>query len=115
MAGLKAIEKIGSLDRRLKIYTLQTDRNGVGEEIKTAKLLLEVWAKKEDQRKGSKEEDQANRITEFRKTIWIIRYPEENITAKMIVEDEDKNQYDIETVRELSRKRFLELTTIFRE
>ena len=114
--GLMGKEKIGTLDQRVKIMVLNTSRNDFGEEIGVATELAEIFAKRDFKTVGSKEAYSANRLTEFRVVVWTIRYPRDfDVTAKNLIRDSSGRDYDVESVIEIGRKEYLEITSVLRQ
>lgn len=107
---ISQIEKIGRLDRRVVIATETQGRDALGGETLTWTTLLTCWAKKEES--GGSENYEADKNTAISKTVWTIRY---NTTSKTINEKMllryDSKDYDIISIEQFGRNRFLRLIT----
>jgi SPP1 family predicted phage head-tail adaptor len=83
-------------------------RDALGGETLTWSTFLTCWASK-DEKTGS-ESHEADRITAKDKTIWVIRYntTSKSVDEKMVIRYDSKD-YDITSVKEIGRGRFLEI------
>lgn len=89
--------RAGQLRHRITIKELDGTRNDYNEESLSYSTVDEVWAEKVTPR-GS--EVVSGKIEVAERTVaWRIRY-RDDVTTKMVVEDADGAEYDIEFVRD---------------
>jgi SPP1 family predicted phage head-tail adaptor len=99
--------RAGELRHRIIIRELAGTRNEYYEEERSYSDVATVWAQKITPR--GREYTSANVEVEERTVVFKIRY-RSDVTTKMIVEDADGTQYDIEVVQdEDGRRRYQHL------
>ena len=97
--------RIGPLDRRLTIQSLQTVLDGVGQPIETWSTVATVWGRIMPQPRG--ERFQAQQIVGHAMTTFRIRY-RTGITVKHRVLFDGKT-WDVSDIRLVGRKQALDL------
>lgn len=110
ISSLNEIYKIGSLDRVIEIFAISETRTGSGAVQRTQVSLGTYWAKVEyvtGSSGGSKESDEAGKLTEFQMVSFIIRIID-GLTPKNYIRY-DGEDYDIKGINEEGRKRFIRI------
>ena len=107
--NLSKIVEVGSLDRRVAIQTATAATNEYHGETLTWATTSTVWARV-DWQGGHETSEGAERKTAVSSVVFTIRY----LTAakgKKVRISYDSQLFDVVNVKELGRKRFLELHT----
>jgi head-tail adaptor len=110
ISSLNEMHKIGSLDRVIEIFAIAEARTGTGAVKRTPFSLGTYWAKVEyvgGSAGGSKEGEEAGKLTEFQTVSFIIRKID-GITPKNYIRY-DAQDYDIKGINEEGRNRFLKI------
>lgn len=106
-SGISASERIGALDRRVLLES-RTDTQGSTGEILIAWVeLATVWAKKDDEVVGSGEEYRDSKLTSEQRSIFTIRYRADVTTLLRL--SFDGLVYDIKSINEIGRRKFMRL------
>lgn len=105
--------RVGSLNRRIKIYKTILAENATGEQEEATALFKKVWASLNDV-SGTEKEEEKIIMLNVRK--YTVRFNKELFlnATKMLIEDTD-GFYDINAVEMLGRNRFLILKCSKRE
>jgi SPP1 family predicted phage head-tail adaptor len=106
-SGISASERIGALDRRVLLESRTDSQDSTGEVIVSWVELATVWAKKEDETIGSGEEYRDSKLTSEQRSFFTIRYRADVNTLLRLTYD--GLVYDIMTVNEVGRRKFLKL------
>ena len=107
--NLTKIAEIGNLDRRVTIQTATPTVNDYHGETLSWATTATVWAKV-DWQTGHETSEGVERKTAVSSVVFTIRYLVAAKSKKVRV-GYDSLLFDVVTVKELSRKRFLELHT----
>ena len=99
-------ERIGRLDRRITLRTYTESQNAFGEVRTNYEDLATVWAKIEY--KAASEQFHAHRETAKSTIFFTIRYRSDFFDKKNQIVFESRT-YDIEAVREMGRRQYLEI------
>jgi len=102
--------KAGELDRRITFRVKTVALNSFNEEIETWATHATVWGKVEEN--GGAEALIANHEIATRRALFVIRH-RTDLNEQMQI-SWDGNTWDIETTRQLGRRRFLEISAMAR-
>lgn len=112
--GRNKNERIGRMDRRITVQGYTETKNDFGEKITDFTDLATVWAAIDYENKGTTEAYEATRETATTTVTFTIRYNKDYRNKKnRILYDEQL--YDIISVKEDGRKRFLLLECELKE
>jgi len=99
--------QIGDLDRRITIQQSTATKNSYGEDVDSWATYRKVWAMLTYESRASNEQYEADQKVAVRIVKFTVRY-DSAITEKMRI-SWDSGIYDIRSIEEISRERYLVL------